>query len=199
MIGALPIQTRPPHARSSSCRRYNGHQSGSGRRVSSKEIRARRPDWEVIIARLRLFGFEVHDARRDNVRVARFGRKATVDLTDDINIDARDPRDAWVLKQILHPEEKWLARESYFVTRVGDAEVFPVELRLVLDDSGKLAFEHDFFDGRCDRALLASTKQLTDLLPYLAAPNTIGYHQARNRILRRHRELHPETFPLQEY
>ncbi len=199
MIGALPIPRRPPHARSRSCRRCRGQQPRSRRRVSSREIRARRGDWETIIARLQLFGFDVHDTGRETIRVGRFGRKATVNLTQDLKIDARDPRDTWVLGQILHTEEEWLARETYFVTRVGDAEVFPVELRLVLDDSGKLAFEHDFFDGRCEHALLESIEQLTDLLPYLAAPNTIGYHQARNRILLRYRELHPETFSLQEY
>ena len=162
------------------------------------EIRARRPDWEAIVARLRLFGFDVHDAGRETVRVKRFGRKATVNLTEHLEIDARDPRDTWVLRQILDLNGKWLARETYFVTRVNDGEIFPVEIRLVADGNG-IVFEHDFLDGCCEPIFLENAEQLADLPPYLAAPNTIGYHQARNRILLRYRELHPDTSPIQEY
>jgi hypothetical protein len=157
--------------------------------------RTRVRDWELILARIRVFGFTVLDDGQDMIVVERNGRGCHVDLVNTVRIAASDPRDIWLLKQAVEDGWQWAALETYFLRRFSDGEIFPVELRLG-SHSGKerrLFLDHDPL-GDNERTTIRSSEHLKDMLSALAAPNSIGYDRARERIIACFEKLRPKTW-----
>jgi hypothetical protein len=157
--------------------------------------RTRVRDWELLLARIRVFGFTVLDDGRDTIVVERDGRTCHVDLVNTVRIGAKDPRDLWLLKQAIEDSWQWAALETYFLRRYVDGEIFPVELRLGFhsEKNPTLFLDHDPL-GDNERTTILSSEHLKDMLPLLAAPNSIGYHRARERIIARFEKLRPKTW-----
>jgi hypothetical protein len=147
-------------------------------------------DWELILARVRLFGFQVCDDGRDMIEVKRDGRTCSIDLVGTVRISANDPRDIWLLKRAIEDGWQWILVETYFVRRFRDGEIMPVELRLgrYHDEPCTPFLDDDGLDGNLERKTIRTLDDLHDALPVLAPSNAIGYHRARGRIFARYDE-----------
>ena len=158
--------------------------------------RARVRDWEVILARVRMFGFRVEDDHRVWIDLEREDRRSRISLVGEVQIDARDPRDRWLLQEAVGGDGGWAARTTYFYYRASDDEVMPVELRLGLG-SGEDAMpfiEEDMLDGRIRRMVVKNVEDLMDALPPLGPSNSVGYFTARNHVLDAFQNLRPKTW-----
>ena len=162
--------------------------------MSALRLHVRARGWETTIARVRLFGFTVHDDGKYTIDVERDGRKSRLHLIDHIVIEASDPRDSWLLREAVGGD--WPARETYYLRRITDGEIVPVEIRLGYYDNAAAALyvEHDMLDGRDERTAVNSVEQLMDVLLPLGPTNSIGYHAARNKIVDAFERLRPKTW-----
>ena len=162
--------------------------------MSTLRLHVRARGWETTLARVRLFGFTVHDDGKYTIDVERDGRKSRLHLIERIEIEASDPRDAWLLREALGGN--WPARETYYLRRIADGDIVPVELRLGYcdNDAAALYVEHDMLDGRNERTPVDSVEELMDVLLPLGPTNSIGYHEARNKIVDAFERLRPKTW-----
>jgi len=159
-------------------------------------MRARVRDWEVILARVRMFGFRFGDDHHAWIDLEHDGRHSRISLLGEVQIDARDPRDRWLLQEAVGGDGRSAARTTYFYYRASDDEVMPVELRLGLGsgDDVILFIEEDMLDGRMTRTTVRTIDELMDVLPPLGPSNSVGYHRARERIIARFEELRPKSW-----
>ena len=162
--------------------------------MSALRLHVRARGWETALARVRLFGFTIHDDGKYAIDVERDGRKSRLHLIEHIDIEASDPRDAWLLREAVGGD--WPARETYYLRRIGDGEIIPVELRLghYDNEAATLFVEHDMLDGRNERTPVNSVEDLMDVLLPLGPTNSIGYHAARNKIVDAFERLRPKTW-----
>ena len=160
--------------------------------MSRLYVRAR--GWDTALARIRLVGFTFHDDGKDAIDVVRDGRRSRMYLINRIAIEADDPRDMWLLREAVGGD--WPARETYYLRRVGDGDIIPVELRLGHYDNelATLYVEHDMLDGRNERIAVNSVEELMDVLLPLGPTNSIGYHSARDKIIDAFERLRPKTW-----
>jgi len=159
-------------------------------------MRPRVRDWDVILARVRIFGFHFDDDHRAWIDLERDGRGSRISLVGEVQIDARDPRDRWLLQEAVGTEDGWAACETYFYLRPFDDEIMPVELRLGLGsgDDAIPFIEEDMLDGRVTRTTVRTIDELMDVLPPLGPSNSVGYHRARERIIAALEELRPKSW-----
>jgi hypothetical protein len=152
--------------------------------------------WERILARAAVFGFVVDDRGSDMVEVVRDGRTCGIDLVGTVHISAKDPRDVWLLKQVVEDGSQWECVEVYFFKRLEDGETMPVELRLGRhsDDARTPFLDHDSLDGCLERTTLRDVEALHAVLPPLAPTNAVGYHFARERIVATYERIRPKTW-----
>jgi len=158
-------------------------------------VRTRVRDWEVIRARVRMFGFHFNDDDRVWIDLERDDRGSRISLIGEVQIDARDPRDRWLLQEAVGGDGGWATRTTYFYCRANDDEVMPVELRLGLG-SGEDAtpfVEEDMLDGRVTHSTVRTTDELMDVLPPLGPSNSVCYHRARERIIATFEDLRPKS------
>ena len=162
--------------------------------MSALRLHVRARGWETALARVALFGFTIHDDGKYTIDVERDGRKSRLHLIERIDIEAGDSRDAWLLREAIGAE--WPARETYYLRRITDREIIPVELRLghYDNDSTALYVEHDMLDGRNERTPVDSIEELMGVLLPLGPTNSIGYHAARSGIVDAFERLRPKTW-----
>lgn len=150
---------------------------------------------DLLLARVRMFGFEVVREGDELVDVRREGRVSTIGLAQ-VQCTADDPRDAFLLSLALEDELRWSPREFYVAYRPEDGE--PVPAQLVLepgeDPAAPLVLRHSVFGSEGERTPLRSVEDLLDALPFLAPPNAVGYHRARERIIARYEKMRPKTW-----
>ena len=124
-----------------------------------------------------MFGFHFNDDHRVWIDLERDGRHSRISLVGEVQIDARDPRDRWLLQ-------------------ASDDEIMPVELRLGLGSGDDVIpfVEEDMLDGRVTRTTVRTIDELMDVLPPLGPSNSVGYHRARERIIAAFEELRPKSW-----
>jgi len=148
-----------------------------------------------LLARVRTFGFTVHDDGKDTIEVEREGRTSTIDLVSSVRYEGSDARDLWLLSLALEDGTQWAARETYFSLRLYDNEPMPVVMTLSDRGPGRpMVLRHGLFSNESESHAIGNTSDLLDALPFIAASNTIGYHRARERIIASYERLRPKTW-----
>ena len=149
-----------------------------------------------MLARIAVYGFAVHYDGKDTVACERDGRTSVVELRVPVRVVAGDPRDVWLLKAAIARDDRHDEMQTYFIKRLGDGAVMPVELRLDVahDTPRKIQLHHDMLDGRDEITPLTVVENLMDALPPLSPSNAVGYHRARKRIFDAYERLRPKSW-----
>jgi hypothetical protein len=154
-------------------------------------VRAR--DSELVLARVRAFGFSVDDDGHATVKVVRDGRVSHLSLDEPVRYSAEDARDIWLLSLAIEEEQRWAACETYFLRRPQDDDLIPARIFLIEQD-GRIELRHGIVGREPEMYSGISRDDVLDALPFLAAPNAIGYHRARARVIAAYEALRPTTW-----
>jgi|GEM_PF-6934361 len=159
------------------------------------KLLGRHPDSEVLLARVRAFGFSVNDKNTERVEVEREGRFSVVRLGDKVAFTSDDPRDRWLLSLALEQDRKYESCETYFLRQDGD-QFSPVQIMLEATSGNPrvLHIVHGVVGSEPERHQVDSFDELMDVLPFLAPSNAVGYHRARGRVFVRYEQVRPKTW-----